>query len=185
MIERLAQGSDPVHEPADSRSSVKGFKLAGEHIARDFEIVADEPLELLGGNRAPNPQELLMAAVNACMTAGYVGGTALNGVTLERREIETTGEFYLRGFLGLDALPEFRPVGYIGKPRCSLREGLALLGTADGQRPNRATGRKADRQNRRRACGEGESPERAAGRRSQRPGRPDAGSCEAASDCRG
>lgn len=92
-----------------SRSSVKGYELAGEQIDRAFEIVADEPHELLGANTAPNPQELLMAAVNACMTVGYVAGAALRGITLEKLEIETTGQLDLRGFLGLD---DSVPPGY-------------------------------------------------------------------------
>lgn len=78
-------------------------------MARDFEIAADEPLELLGTNTAPNPQELLMAAVNACMTVGYVAGASLKGITLDRLEIETTGQLDLRGFLGLD---DSVPPGY-------------------------------------------------------------------------
>ena len=92
-----------------SRTSVKGYELAGEQIAREFEIAADEPHELLGTNAAPNPQELLMAAVNACMTVGYVAGAALRGITLDKLEIETTGQLDLRGFLGLD---DSVPPGY-------------------------------------------------------------------------
>jgi len=92
-----------------SRTAVKGFELGGEHIARGFEIVADEPHELLGANTAPNPQELLMAAVNACMTVGYVAGASLRGITLDKLEIETTGQLDLRGFLGLD---DSVPPGY-------------------------------------------------------------------------
>ena len=38
--------------------------------------------ELLGQNSAPNPQELLMTALNACITVGYVAGAAVKGVTL-------------------------------------------------------------------------------------------------------
>ena len=98
-----------------SRSKVSQIDLGGEKIARDFEIVADEPEELLGQNQAPNPQELLMAAVNACMTVGYVAGAALNGITLERLEIETTGQLDLRGFLGLDdsVPPGYEQIDYV------------------------------------------------------------------------
>lgn len=98
-----------------SRTSVKGYELAGEQIARSFEIAADEPEELLGTNSAPNPQELLMAAVNACMTVGYVANAALHGITLDRLEIETTGQLDLRGFLGLDdtVAPGYEHVDYI------------------------------------------------------------------------
>jgi uncharacterized OsmC-like protein len=84
-----------------SRSTVSGYELAGEPIARAFEIAADEPVELLGTDTAPNPQELLMAAVNACMTVGYVAGASIRGIALDRLEIETTGQLDLRGFLGL------------------------------------------------------------------------------------
>ena len=36
------------------------------------------------------------------MTVGYVALCALNGIELEKLEIETEGEIDLRGFLGLD-----------------------------------------------------------------------------------
>jgi uncharacterized OsmC-like protein len=98
-----------------SRSKVSQVEIGGERIERDFEIVADEPEQLLGTNTAPNPQELLMAAVNACMTVGYVAGAALHGITLERLEIETTGQLDLRGFLGLsDAVPPgYEQIDYV------------------------------------------------------------------------
>ena len=47
-----------------------------------------------------------MAAVNACMTVGYVAGAAINGITLTKLEIRTKGTLDLRGFLGLsDSVP--------------------------------------------------------------------------------
>lgn len=92
-----------------SRSTVNGYELSGQVIERRFEIESDEPLELLGGNSAPNPQELLMAAVNACMTVGYVANAALMGVSLSALEIEMQGTLDLRGFLGLS---DDVPAGY-------------------------------------------------------------------------
>ena len=92
-----------------SESTVDGFTIAGERVARTHKIVADEPNELLGADSAPNPQELLMAAVNACMTVGYVAGAATHGITLEKLEIATRGTLDLRGFLGLD---DAVPPGY-------------------------------------------------------------------------
>jgi len=98
-----------------STTSVKGYDISGQHVAREFEIAADEPHELLGTNTAPNPQELLMAAVNACMTVGYVAGASLRGITLDKLEIETTGQLDLRGFLGLDNAvpPGYEEIDYI------------------------------------------------------------------------
>ena len=92
-----------------SETTVDGFTLAGERIPRSHKIVADEPCELLGSDGAANPQELLMAAANACMPVGYVAGAALKGITLETLEIRTRGTLDLRGFLGLD---DSVPPGY-------------------------------------------------------------------------
>jgi uncharacterized OsmC-like protein len=85
-----------------SETTVDGFTIAGERIARTHKIVADEPCQLLGGDSAPNPQELLMAALNACMMVGYVAGAAMKGIALDSVEIKTRGALDLRGFLGLD-----------------------------------------------------------------------------------
>ena len=97
-----------------SESVVDGFDLGGERFARTHKIVADEPCELLGRDSAPNPQELLMAAFNACIMVGYVAGSSLKGITLEAVEIETKGELDLRGFLGLsdDVAPGYEAIDY-------------------------------------------------------------------------
>lgn len=86
-----------------SETRVEGYTIGGQHVPKDFRILIDEPHELLGANTQPNPQEMLMAAFNACMLVGYVAGASLHGIDLERLEIETEGELDLRGFLGLDA----------------------------------------------------------------------------------
>ncbi len=87
---------------ARSEAVVESYTIGGARVPRSFRINADEPLELLGQNTAPNPQELLMAALNACVMVGYVAGAAVHGITLEKLEIETEGALDLRGFLGLD-----------------------------------------------------------------------------------
>lgn len=81
----------------------------GDTLERSFVIKADEPEEILGSNEAPNPQELMMAALNACMTVGYVAGAATRGITLTKLEIETRGTLDLRGFF---ALEDNVPPGY-------------------------------------------------------------------------
>ena len=97
-----------------SESTVESFTCAGEPIARNFTIVADEPRELLGTDTAPNPQELLLSALNACMMVGYVAQAAIRGITLRDCRIETEGELDLRGFLGLDEdiPPGYRRINY-------------------------------------------------------------------------
>lgn len=100
-----------------SEARVKSYAFDGVEIPRQFTIAADEPPELLGQNSAPNPQELLMAAFNACIMVGYVANAAVMGVTLTNVEIETDGELNLRGFLGID--PNVKP-GY-DSIRCRVR----------------------------------------------------------------
>jgi uncharacterized OsmC-like protein len=87
---------------ARSRSEVESFEIGGEPVPRRFSIDIDEPRELGGSNSFANPQEHLIAALNACMTVGYVAQCAVRGITLESLAIETDGEIDLRGFLGID-----------------------------------------------------------------------------------
>jgi len=94
-----------------TESRPTAITLGTETIERSFTIAADEPEQLLGTDKAPNPQELLLSALNACMTVGYVAGAAMRGITLSKLEIETRGELDLRGFLGLS---DTVPPGYPG-----------------------------------------------------------------------
>jgi uncharacterized OsmC-like protein len=97
-----------------SETLVEGYTIGGERVTRTHKIVADEPFELLGGDSAPNPQEILMAAFNACITVGYVAGASLQGIKLESLEIRTRGELDLRGFLGLSdsVAPGYEEIEY-------------------------------------------------------------------------
>jgi uncharacterized OsmC-like protein len=92
-----------------SDAEIKGFGFGKEQIDRGFTIKFDEPSELGGTNLFANPQEYLMAALNACMIVGYAAGCAMEGIELEELRIETEGEIDLRGFFGLD--PDVTP-GY-------------------------------------------------------------------------
>jgi uncharacterized OsmC-like protein len=83
--------------------------LGGERIAKDFTIRVDEPVQLCGTNQYANPQEHLLAALNACMIVGYSACCAHEGIALEELRIETEGDIDLRGFLGID--PTVKP-GY-------------------------------------------------------------------------
>ena len=96
---------------AHSRAEIENFEIGGETVPRRFSIEIDEPLQLGGSNRFANPQEHLIAALNACMTVGYAAQCAVRGITLESLAIETDGEIDLRGFLGIDSSV---PQGYEG-----------------------------------------------------------------------
>jgi uncharacterized OsmC-like protein len=98
-----------------SRSFVDSYTIGGQRVHRSFVIDADEPFELLGRNTAPNPQELLMTALNACITVGYVAGAAMKGIVLDKVEVETSGALDLRGFLGIDpsVIPGYNTIRYV------------------------------------------------------------------------
>jgi uncharacterized OsmC-like protein len=92
-----------------SDHAVDGCLIGGQKVDRHYTIRADEPVELLGTNQFPNPQEYLMAGMNACMMVGYAAVAALMGITLTKLEIRTWGDIDLRGFLEIDASV---PAGY-------------------------------------------------------------------------
>jgi uncharacterized OsmC-like protein len=85
-----------------SLSEVSSYMIGGMDVPRRFTIDIDEPTELGGGNAYANPQEHLIAALNACMTVGYVAQCSVRGITIDSLEITTEGEIDLRGFLGID-----------------------------------------------------------------------------------
>ncbi|WP_230291812.1 OsmC family protein [Croceicoccus sp. Ery5] len=89
-----------------SESMVESCELGGQRISRRFKIASDEPTDLLGGDSAPNPQELLISALNACMAVSYVALASRQGIALSLLEIDTSGSLDLRGYLRLDrAIP--------------------------------------------------------------------------------
>src|SRR5215471_20779086 len=92
-----------------SRAQVDGFVMGGVNVPRRFAIDMDEPFEIGGANAYANPQEYLLAAMNACMIVGYTALCALQGIALQKLEITTEGDIDLRGFFGLDPAV---PAGY-------------------------------------------------------------------------
>jgi len=87
---------------ARSDHYVEGTRIGGEDLDRRFTLRADEPYELCGTNEYPNPQEYLMAGLNACMMVGYSAVAALMGIELKKLEVELSGDIDLRGFFGID-----------------------------------------------------------------------------------
>lgn len=85
-----------------SRTEIESYSLGGEHIARRHTLLSDEPEQLFGENTAPNPQDLLLAALGACMLVGFVVGATKRGIELEALSIESSFELDLRGAFGLD-----------------------------------------------------------------------------------
>jgi uncharacterized OsmC-like protein len=66
---------------------------------REFKIGIDEPLELKGTNTAPNPVELLLAALGGCIALTYCGYAKKLKVDIENLVINLEGDMIPGGWI--------------------------------------------------------------------------------------
>jgi uncharacterized OsmC-like protein len=66
---------------------------------RDFKISIDEPLEFKGTNTAPNPVELLLAALGGCVILAYRGYAKKFGLNIEDLVVNLEGDMIPGGWL--------------------------------------------------------------------------------------
>ena len=86
---------------ASTYSDQPNFTVRSE--VRGFTVAIDEPRELGGDDTAPNPVEMLLAALGGCQEIVYRAFAAILGIEIERIEIHAKGHLDLHGFLGLNA----------------------------------------------------------------------------------
>ena len=89
-------------EGTASRSSIYEWYGAGAdqvHV-REFDFTADHPT--LGHGHGPTPQEYVLHALAACITAGVATGAAARKIELRRVTSKVTGDIDVRGVLGID-----------------------------------------------------------------------------------
>ena len=84
-------------------TTITGFYGARQEIAhkQQFELHADEPPILAGGDEGANPVEHLLNALASCVTTSMVAHAAVRGIHIEELESELEGDIDLNGFLGL------------------------------------------------------------------------------------
>lgn len=84
-------------------TTITGFYGAKQEIThkQTFELHADEPPILAGGDDGANPVEHLLNALASCVTTSMVAHAAVRGIRIEELESELEGDIDLRGFLGL------------------------------------------------------------------------------------
>jgi uncharacterized OsmC-like protein len=90
---------------AHNRATMKSFYGAGGEDTsrtRSFTVDAGEPAVLLGTDTGPNPAELLLAALSACLTTSLVYVAAARKVELTEVSSTFEGDMDVRGALGLD-----------------------------------------------------------------------------------
>jgi uncharacterized OsmC-like protein len=70
--------------------------------ARRFTIMVDEPPELGGGDAAPSPIEVVLAALAGCVTNATATNAALFDVPIDGIELDLEAHVDARGLLGHD-----------------------------------------------------------------------------------
>jgi len=76
---------------------IEGSKSETE--IREFKVKIDEPLELRGTNTAPNPVELLLAALGGCIVLTYQGYAKKYGIEIENIEVNLEGDMIRGGWV--------------------------------------------------------------------------------------
>lgn len=85
--------------------TISDLYAGGQNIAtggRKHTLMVDEPPQLGGTDKAPDPIEYLAAGLCGCITAGIATNAALFGTDLEKIEVTVEADFDIRGLFGLD-----------------------------------------------------------------------------------
>ena len=96
---------------ASTYSETPGFSVRSE--IRGFDVRMDEPRDLGGQDTAPNPVEMLLAALGGCQEIVYRAFAAVLGIEITSIEVHAKGLLDLNGFLGLAEVPAgFSSISY-------------------------------------------------------------------------
>lgn len=88
----------------ENRTMIGDYYGVGEERRRPqaFELVNDEPPELLGTDTAPNPVEYVLHAMAGCITTSLIAHATARGIRIDEVETRFSGDLDVQGFLGLD-----------------------------------------------------------------------------------
>lgn len=86
-------------------NTIKGyFGLAQEHGRKEtFRIESDHPEVFAAADRAPTPPEIVLAALDSCLTGGVAAVAQHRGFQLRKVRATVEGDIDVRGILGMDA----------------------------------------------------------------------------------
>ncbi len=85
----------------ESRSALQDG-LRSEVSIRQHTLAVDEPESLGGTDTAPNPVELILAALGSCQEITYRAYATALGIPLDNVSVTVEGDIDLRGFFGVD-----------------------------------------------------------------------------------
>jgi len=107
-----ARGDKPaVAEFGAATELVDGFQTKAS--IRQFTVNVDEPPELFGTDKGPNPVELVLGALGTCQEIVYAAYAAVLGIPIDSLRINVKGRLDLRGLLNVAEVPAgFADVDY-------------------------------------------------------------------------
>jgi len=79
--------------------------LLNENRIRDHKVACDYPVPSGGTDQAPNPMELVLAALGSCVSAVFVEYAAMLDIQLRSVKVELGGEIDLRGLFNVAPVP--------------------------------------------------------------------------------
>ena len=101
-----------IYRPKVSSKHVRG--LYTETKVREHTVMSDYGEAAGGTNMAPNPIELLLSAMAACIEAAFYEFALHEGFTIHSLSLDVEGTLDLRGLFMIDDVPAgFRDVRYI------------------------------------------------------------------------
>ena len=101
-----------IYRPKVSSRHIRN--LYTETKAREHLVLADYAEAAGGDNKAPNPIELLLAALAACIESAFYEFAAHEGLKINSLSVDVEGALDLRGLFMIDDVPAgFRDVRYI------------------------------------------------------------------------
>jgi uncharacterized OsmC-like protein len=99
---RFSAQNEWVEGTASQSSIYEWYGMGGEHThVEKFAFTADHPT--LGHGHGPTPQEFVLHALAACITAGVATGAAARNIDLSKVSSRVTADIDVRGVLGVDA----------------------------------------------------------------------------------
>ena len=99
---RFSAKNEWIEGTASASTVHEWFGAGAEHLhVEEFRFAADHPT--LGHGHGPTPQEYVLHALAACITAGIATGAAARGIELITVSSTVSADIDVRGVLGIDA----------------------------------------------------------------------------------
>jgi uncharacterized OsmC-like protein len=99
---RFSAKNEWIEGTASASTVHEWFGAGAEHLhVEEFRLTADHPT--LGHGHGPTPQEHVLHALAACITAGIATGAAARGIELRKVSSVVSADIDVRGVLGIDA----------------------------------------------------------------------------------